>query len=149
MDVLADGWTYAAWVVGTSRIRSVDPSWPNVGSQLSHSVGLWPATIDDVTMSRAWDPARFIELRAHGWPMGEAWVRIEVVPTPTGCRVSFGEDVVRGPARLIPPALRAALFRPRNVESLRRLCLLAIGRAGSSSFVPDEPGPGGSEQSTP
>ena len=27
-DVLADGWSYAAWVVGNSHVRDVDPEWP-------------------------------------------------------------------------------------------------------------------------
>ena len=28
LDVLSDGWTYATWVVGTSRLRSVDARLP-------------------------------------------------------------------------------------------------------------------------
>ena len=28
LDVLSDGWSYATWVVGTARIRAVDPGWP-------------------------------------------------------------------------------------------------------------------------
>jgi uncharacterized protein YndB with AHSA1/START domain len=31
--VLSDGWLYAGWVVGASRIREVDPRWPAVGCQ--------------------------------------------------------------------------------------------------------------------
>ena len=30
-SVLADGWRYANWVVGASRIREVDPQWPEPG----------------------------------------------------------------------------------------------------------------------
>ena len=30
-DVIADGWTYSQWVVGNSRMRAVDPSWPSPG----------------------------------------------------------------------------------------------------------------------
>ena len=29
---MADGWTYSQWVVGNSRMRAVDPNWPEVGS---------------------------------------------------------------------------------------------------------------------
>ena len=48
-DVLADGWLYPLWVVGASRMREVDDSWPAVGAQLHHSVGVWPALLDDNT----------------------------------------------------------------------------------------------------
>ena len=48
-DVLADGWLYPLWVVGASRMRDVDDAWPAVGSKLHHSVGAWPALLDDDT----------------------------------------------------------------------------------------------------
>ena len=31
-EVIADGWTYSQWVVGNSRMRAVDPEWPQPGS---------------------------------------------------------------------------------------------------------------------
>ena len=40
--VIADGWTYSQWVVGNSRMRAVDPNWPEPGSTIRHSVGVWP-----------------------------------------------------------------------------------------------------------
>jgi uncharacterized protein YndB with AHSA1/START domain len=40
--VLGDGWLYAGWVVGASRIREVDPGWPAKGSRIAHSVGSCP-----------------------------------------------------------------------------------------------------------
>ncbi|MDT7716311.1 MAG: hypothetical protein QOH09_2303, partial [Pseudonocardiales bacterium] len=36
-------------------------------------------------------------------------------------RVTIEEVFDRGPARLIPAPFQAALIRPRNIESLRRL----------------------------
>ena len=33
-DVLDDAYAYPKWVVGTRRVRAVDPEWPAVGSQL-------------------------------------------------------------------------------------------------------------------
>ncbi|MDT7760987.1 MAG: hypothetical protein QOC63_407 [Mycobacterium sp.] len=48
-DVLADGWTYSGWVVGNSRIRAVDSTWPASGARILHSIGTWPAVIDDET----------------------------------------------------------------------------------------------------
>lgn len=128
LDVLADGWAYATWVVGTSRIRGVDRAWPAPGTQIAHSVGIWPALLDDVTVARRWDPDRGIELQARGWPAGEARVRVEVRPSAGGCTVEMSEDAVRGPGTLVPRPLRTAALVPRNVESLRRLAYLAEGR---------------------
>ena len=48
-DVLADGWSYATWVVGASRVRDVDRGWPSEGGRIHHSFGLWPALINDTT----------------------------------------------------------------------------------------------------
>ncbi len=31
-SVLADGWSYANWVVGAARVRDVDPGWPAQGA---------------------------------------------------------------------------------------------------------------------
>ena len=57
-DVLADGWLYPLWVVGASRMREVDDDWPSVGSRIHHSVGVWPALIDDETRITGCEPLR-------------------------------------------------------------------------------------------
>lgn len=129
LAVLADGWTYATWVVGTSRIRGVDPNWPAPGSRLAHSFGVWPAVIDDVTVALRWDPGRGIELQARGWPAGEARVRVDVIPHAGGARIRISEDAVKGPGTLVPKPLRSAVLVPRNRETLRRLAMLAERRA--------------------
>lgn len=134
LSVLADGWTYATWVVGTSRIRGVDANWPAPGARLAHSVGVWPALINDVTIAREWDPERGIELQARGWPVGEARVRIEVEPlVGIGCTVRIVEDAVKGPGAIVPKPLRSAVITPRNVETLRRLAMLAEGRSARTA----------------
>lgn len=76
--VLADGWLYPGWVVGATRMRAVDPEWPAVGSRLHHSVGVWPAVLDDHTEAVECEPHRRLALRAKGWPLGEARVVIEL-----------------------------------------------------------------------
>lgn len=129
LAVLADGWAYATWVVGASRIRAVDPDWPAPGTRIAHSVGLWPVLLDDVTESLAWDPTGRLELQAHAWPAGEARVVLEVRPDGAGCVVRMTEDAVRGPGARVPRPLRAAALVPRNRESLLRLALLAERRA--------------------
>jgi hypothetical protein len=129
--VLADGWMYATWVVGASRIRAVEPQWPQPGSKVHHSFGIWPAVIDDDTEVLACDPGRELLLKARGWPAGEAHVRIHLTPGTTAGSsvVSLVEDVTGGPARLIPRAARQLLITPRNTEALRRLALIAEGHS--------------------
>ncbi|WEO78146.1 SRPBCC family protein [Cryobacterium sp. SO2] len=128
--VLADGWLYPGWVVGASRIREVDPAWPATGSAIHHSVGVWPALIDDSTLVLEWDPPRHALLRARGWPIGEAQVTIDVKPRGDGCVVRLAEDATAGPGRFVPRPLRDVAIRARNAETLRRLAYLAEGGAG-------------------
>ena len=127
--VLADGWFYATWVVGASRVREVDAAWPEPGSRLHHSFGAWPAVISDATVAEeAQEPHRLV-LTAKGWPMGEARVSIEIVPDgPGSCTVSMAEDAVSGPGKVVPMPVRQAMILPRNREALRRLAYIAEGR---------------------
>ena len=126
--VLADGWLYPLWVVGAARIRGVDPTWPQPGARLHHSAGVWPALLDDETRVRAAEPGRRIELRAKGWPLGEADVVLELEPVDAGTRVRLHEDAAEGPGRLLPEPLRRPILTWRNTETLRRLALLVEGR---------------------
>lgn len=137
LAVLADGWSYATWVVGTSRIRGVDPGWPTPGALIAHSAGIWPLVVDDVTVALDWDRAGGrLELQARGWPAGEARVLLRVRPDRDGCVVRLDEDAVRGPGAAVPRPLRAAALLPRNRETLRRLAMLAERRsAGEASYA--------------
>ena len=127
--VLDNGWLYPTWVVGASRMRDVDASWPAVGSRLHHSVGVWPALIDDTTSVLEWNAPRHVMLKARGWPMGEAHVTIDIQDHDSGCLVRITEDVVAGPARLVPTPLSDLAIGYRNTETLRRLAYLAEGHA--------------------
>jgi uncharacterized protein YndB with AHSA1/START domain len=128
-DVLADGWSYATWVVGASRVREVDDTWPLQSAQIHHSIGLWPLLIDDTTeVESSVEPSRLV-LTARGWPAGEARVTISIT-TRDGdrCTVTIEEDASSGPGTLIPKPLRQLAIGPRNVEALKRLAFLAEGR---------------------
>lgn len=127
-NVLAEGWLYPVWVVGATRMRDVDGDWPQVGSHLHHSAGVWPAVVSDSTEVLAVEPCRMLLLRARGWPMGEAEVRITMGAKGAGTLVEIEEDLVSGPARLVPEALRAPMLKIRNVETLRRLAFIAEHR---------------------
>lgn len=126
--VLADGWLYPTWVVGASRMRDVDDDWPAVGAKLHHSVGVWPALIDDTTSVLEWSPPTQMALKARAWPVGSAIVRLTVEASGAGCIVTMEEDAVEGPAQLVPKPMRAATIRLRNVEALKRLAFIAENR---------------------
>jgi hypothetical protein len=115
-------------VVGTSRVRKVDPTWPDQGSRIHHSFGVWPAVIDDETVSLQVVPGARLELQDRGWPAGEARVQISITDgPPDSCTVSIVEDAVNGPGVLVPRPVRQAAIAVRNTESLRRLALIAEG----------------------
>ncbi len=128
-DVLADGWLYPLWVVGASRMREVDEEWPAVGSRIHHSVGVWPALIDDDTEITASEPLQLLGLRAKAWPLlGEAAVTLELSAQGAGTLVVMSEDAVSGPGKMVPKPVRAPGILWRNTESLQRLSFLAERR---------------------
>lgn len=134
-DVLADGWLYSVWVVGASRMRDVDATWPHPRARVHHSVGVWPALIDDVTVSLEWDPPRRMTMRARGWPIGEARVTLDVRPSGDGCLVRIQEEAVSGPALLIPDPIRDLILHARNTETLRRLAYIAEARGARPARI--------------
>lgn len=126
--VLADGWLYPVWVVGASRMREVDDSWPEVGSKLHHSAGTWPLLIDDNSEVLECEPGRHLRLRARGWPMGEAQVDITLSATGAHTLVEIKEEAVAGPGALVPKLLETPMITWRNSETLRRLAFIAENR---------------------
>jgi NAD(P)-dependent dehydrogenase (short-subunit alcohol dehydrogenase family) len=142
-QVLCDGWTYANWVVGASRVRKVDAEWPAPQSRIHHAVGPWPLLIQDHTVSLHEVPERELALHARGWPLGEA--RVVIALEPTGeerCLITISEDATAGPGLLAPRRLRQALIAPRNKESLYRLALIAEGRHSNRMVNETEDGAG-------
>lgn len=127
-SVLADGWTFVAWVVGASRIRAVEPDWPAVGARVHHSVGSWPVVIDDDTEVVESEEGRRLVLQARTRPVGQARVDITLFPDGAGTRIVMAEDFVSGPARVVPQPARQAALKIRNAETLHRLALLAERR---------------------
>lgn len=128
-DVLADGWSYATWVVGAARIRAVEPGWPQVGTHIHHSVGLWPLLISDNTEVEHLDAPHELRLKVRLWPTGSGVVTLRCRPQDDGTEVVMEERLVSGPVALLPRPVQDALLNPRNVEALRRLAYLAEGRA--------------------
>ena len=124
-QVLADGWTYPVWVVGASRMRAVSANWPEVGAKLHHSAGMWPAMLDDETTVEACEPGRRLRMLPKGRPVGTAVVEITLEAHGSGATIRILEDVISGPARLVPERLRQVGVVARNRETLHRLALLA------------------------
>ena len=128
-DVLADGWLYPLWVVGATRMREVDDTWPAVGAQLHHSVGTWPFVLDDSTSVLESAPHSLLRVQARAWPAGEAEVTIRLSASGAETLVEIEEDVSSGPSLLVPKIVRDIGLHWRNDETLQRLAFLAERRA--------------------
>ncbi len=122
--VLAEGWFYSNWVVGTSHMRAVQASWPQVGSKLFHASGVWPLVARDVTVVRDLNPDRRLELDAQALPFGKARVVIELAPLEGGTQVTMTERPVSGPGKWLHNPAADALLTRRNTESLARMTAL-------------------------
>jgi uncharacterized protein YndB with AHSA1/START domain len=122
--ILADPQRYAEWVVGASRIRDADESWPAPGSRLHHSVGAEPVTLNDSTeVVECRAPERLVLLARLG-ALGS--FRIELVLHDEGAatQVTMREVAVEGFSKLAEPVTGAAVA-VRNKVSLGRLKELA------------------------
>lgn len=125
--VLADGWYYSDWVVGTSHVRAVETHWPAVGSRLHHAAGVWPLITRDETAVEQLEPGRLV-LTARGRPFGEARVVLNLAPDNGGTRITMHETPTAGPGRWLHNPITEALLTRRNTESLARLAALAERR---------------------
>ena len=126
--VLADGWTYSDWVVGTTHIRDVDAGFPAVGTRIHHKAGPWPVSLHDKSTVVGMVPDRELTLKAGLWPLGQAHVHITLEPIGADAtRVSIEEQFEEGPLVLLRNKINDLVLHQRNVESLRRLCDLAVG----------------------
>jgi uncharacterized protein YndB with AHSA1/START domain len=124
--VLADGWTYSDWVVGTVHIRDVDENWPQPGAELHHKAGPWPFSLHDKSTVVSMIPDQELTLRAGLWPLGEATVVIRLDPAgPAATRVTMKEDFHAGPLLWARNKLNDLVLHRRNVETLRRLADIA------------------------
>jgi uncharacterized protein YndB with AHSA1/START domain len=133
---LADGWIYAAWVVGASHIRDVEEGWPAIGTRIHHQVGPWPVTIDDTTEVVDAVVGSRLVLQARAWPVGEARVELTIeADGDEGSLVTMSEAPTRGVGRWLDNPLQRLVLRKRNAESLARLASLAEKRPRSQAVV--------------
>jgi uncharacterized protein YndB with AHSA1/START domain len=125
--LLADGWSYAGWVVGTVKIRDVDSTWPAVGSRLHHAVGAWPLTLQDESEVLESEPGRRLKLQARGWPVGEATVELTLRPAGDDTLVEMYEEPTSGPGAWVHNRAIDAIGARRLTETLDRLRRLVEG----------------------
>jgi hypothetical protein len=124
--VLANGWSYSGWVVGNSRIRAVDSNWPAPGTRILHSIGTWPAVIDDETVVEESIPGEKLVLMAKTRPAAQARITLQLSDLPNGgCRVAMSEILVSRPLRWIPDSVQLLGVAPRNRECTWRLANIA------------------------
>jgi uncharacterized protein YndB with AHSA1/START domain len=126
--ILADGWTYSGWVVGCSHIRNVDAGFPAPGTKIHHSVGVWPATIEDTTESVEVEDGKRLVLEARVWPLGKAKVVFTLEAQGDETVVRMEEESTGGPGKVLQNAVTDPVLDKRNEESLARLFAMAIHR---------------------
>jgi Polyketide cyclase / dehydrase and lipid transport len=125
-DVLADGWNYSGWVVGNSRIRAVSSNWPAPGTRILHSIGTWPAVINDETVVEHAETGYELVLLAKIRPAAKARITMRLSDTPAGgCRVEMSEVAVSRPLRWVPHSVQLVGVAPRNRECIWRLAMIA------------------------
>jgi Polyketide cyclase / dehydrase and lipid transport len=137
--VLADGWTYSDWVVGTAHIRDVDADWPAPGSRIHHKVGPWPVSLRDHTTAVECEPGRMLLVKLRLWPLGAGIARFLLEPAPPDrTRVTLVEQFTEGPLLGLRNRANDVLLHLRNRESLRRLADIAVRRPVPSATEPRE-----------
>ncbi|HVE68819.1 MAG TPA: SRPBCC domain-containing protein [Solirubrobacteraceae bacterium] len=136
-DVLVDAESYAYWVVGASKIREVEPEWPQPGSRFHHSQGIWPITLNDHSVVLDVEPPRRLVLKVKIRPLGTARVEFVLRPRAGGTHVTMIEVPGDFPSRFVfGNPLSKRLLHLRNEESLRRLRQLAEERAFKRAAAP-------------
>jgi uncharacterized protein YndB with AHSA1/START domain len=125
-EVLSDGWMYAAWVVGASHVRAVDPHWPDVGSKIHHSVGLWPAVVKDTSTVTRCVPNERLVLDVAVWFVGRGTVDLELRRLPGDrTEIVMREEMQHGLLSKLPAAVVDPAITARNNETLSRLGAVA------------------------
>lgn len=122
--ILADPQSYAEWVVGASRVRDADSTWPAPGSHLHHSVGAEPVTIDDSTEVLECEEPKRLLLLAHIGALGSFRVELLLRDDGDSTHVTMHEVAVEGVSKLAEPVTSVGIS-VRNTISLGRLKELA------------------------
>jgi uncharacterized protein YndB with AHSA1/START domain len=130
-EVLLDPYAYADWVVGSKKVRSVDPGWPAPGSRFHHTVGTPGIDIEDSSKIIDLTPDERLVLEVRFRPLGIATVTLELQPIGDGHRtgITMTEVPKEGPVRKWWSFVLAGLTYGRNAIALRRLARMAAARS--------------------
>lgn len=118
--VLSDPERYAAWVVGATKTRMIDPEWPQPGSRFAHRQGAGPLHIDDITVVRELEAPNRMVLEAKIRPLLTAQVTLTLDPLSRGTLITMDEVPIGGPVSRLGRLLEGPLH-VRNSRALRRL----------------------------
>lgn len=139
-QVLSDARRYPQWVVGASRLRTVDPEFPAPGSRFGHKIGIWPLLLNDETKVVRREAERRLTLQAEIGVFGAATVDLHLEPVDAGrTRVRMVETPVTGPIRWFHNPLQDRALWVRNLISLQLLRRIAEGFAGEPAPPSGEP----------
>ena len=124
-DVLADPESYAHWVVGSSRIRRADQTWPRKGAKFHHVQGAFGIGLPDNTEVLSANRPRQLVLEARIRPFAVNKVEMRLRKRGRGTCVTMVEYPIGGLAGKLDNPLMHFALHLRNVESLRRLRKMA------------------------
>lgn len=127
-SVLADGWSYADWVVGTQEIHHVDAEWPQEGAEIQYSVGVGRLTFEDTTTVRINQHMHQLQMEARAGKLGTARISIEVLPWGDDTVVVIDEHPLTGPGERWHNLAVDGLLRVRNKRMLRNLSKVVLTR---------------------
>ena len=82
------------------------PFWPSPGSTIHHSIGVWPALLNDETVAVACEPLQELVLLAKGRPFGAARIKLRLNHIANGCRIEMSEVPVSRPLKWLPAGPR-------------------------------------------
>lgn len=132
-NVLIDPHTYPDWLIGASRVRDVDDTWPSVGSRFRHRVGIGWMAIPDHSAVLDVDPGRLLRLEVKARPLISAVVTFVLVSDETGTVVSMEEEPrLRRIGNAVRPVMDPTIH-VRNHRSLRRLDRIVQRRAATTA----------------
>jgi hypothetical protein len=119
--VLDDPYAYPRWVVGTRRVREVDPAWPAVGSSFHHAIGSALGELHDSSKVLVRECPHRMLLEVRFRPTGIAHVDIRVLAHGFGSTIILEETPTGGPFAFLPRLITDPLLILRNALSLQRL----------------------------
>lgn len=135
-SVLSDPPSYAAFVVGTKRIRRFHPTWPARDSVFHHTVGVGPFVLRDLSRVVEVEDGRRLVLRTQMRPFAVNRVAFTLRPVEDGTEVEVEERAVEGPAVAVWDPVLDRLIWFRNQEMLRRLKKVAERRLARQAEAP-------------